>query len=863
MKQNMRKYQIVWLLICLLFCSSALPAADWTTKYLPGSLERGAQARLDSIYASSTRQVMALNGEWQARRAGEETWHQVRVPGAYDFEGEVEFKRTFRLDSTYATHAFELIAYGIGNRCTLFLNGRFIGSHDQGRMSLTIDLDSGKLNLGAENELTVITDNTLLPRSGLPLQHSPGLGRNYGGIFRDIFLLAKPLVFISKADITEVFSAEFDTCRLAIAATIYLPEDRAHAEEINFFVEVWQRKPSSLLLRSERLPLQVQDGDVQAISTITLPDFTPWTPDQPYLYELRLYLTRDLGVVDEVRLNIGLNQVSVNNGRFSLNGERVKLRGVDWYSVFPETGAVADWEALQQDVRAIKNLGANAVHVVGGAAHPDLLRLCDRIGLLVFTELPLSFVPPQRFADPAFVAQVASYFEATVTRNRLHPSSAAIGVGRDLGLEQRGFPGQLRKLFSKAEIPLFQSFRVLQAEYIPEEIDLVWVDLYHHRQAEREQWFANLNHPVLISSGSRLETPDASPRHVGNSRGSDEQRPLWPQEWQAARLHRAMQQLVATVDPAGMFIHTFADWRGNHPPLGFAASKRPWLNQTGLVSFERERRIAYELVEDVFKQREPLRTSVQAVSAQTPNLYPVVGLGLVLFFLFIFKRSRRFRGNLQRIYKFPHGFYTDLRENRRIPVLHTLAVGCLTCAILGTIFSSLVFDLRNHALFDEILNHLIPTDSLKLKVGYVIWQPALAIAITSMSVLLVGLALSVALRTASFIIGVRLPSIQFVTLVFWASANFIFLLPIIPIYHRIIAQTNLVTPAVLVVLLFGLWFFGRLIRAVKVTFLLSAPQMLVLVIVMGLVIGGGLGWYLDRELALFDYIPLYWEAVRT
>jgi len=854
MKRMLRKCRQTCLLSSLLL-SSALPAADWTTSYLAGSLESVRSTRLDSIYASSTREVIALNGEWQARRTSEATWYRVRVPGAYDFEGEVEFKRTFVIDSTFSDYSFQLIAHGIGNRCTLFLNGQFIGSHDWGQTSLAIEVDREKLNIAAENELTVVTDNALTPRSSLPLRHSPGLNRNYGGIFSGVFLLAKPVMFMDKPSIAKEFSADFQECRLSISSTIHIPENMTLDEEFYFLVEMWDRDRNSILVRSERRPLEMRNGRGSGTVNITMKDLSLWTPDHPVLYELRLYLMRSGDIVDEMRLNLGLNQISVRDGVFRLNEKPIELKGVDWYNQFPETGPVADWSTLTQDMRAIKNLGANAVHVIGGALHPYLLRICDRIGLLVFAELPLSFVPPQRFADPAFLEQVVSYFEAMADRSRFHPSSAAIGVGCDLM-----FPAVLRSALSKAQMPLYQSFRFLQPEGIPEEIDLLWVDLYDTRQIPQEQWFANLEQPVLFSLGSRVEAQD---RQNENSPVSDQKRSLWPQEWQAARLHRVIQQLRGNADPDGLFIHTFADWRGRHPQLRFAAALRPSLNQTGLVGFDRKKRIAYELVEDIFKQREPLRASVQVVAAETPNTYPVVGLGLVLFFLFIFKRSRRFRDNLQRIYKFPHGFYTELRENRRVPVLHTLTLGVLVCAILGTIFSSLAFDLRNHALFDEILNHFITTDSLKLKVGQVIWQPTLSIAVIALSVFLVGLALSAILRTASFVMGVRLPSIQFVTLVFWASANFVFLLPVIPIYHRIIAQTGLFAPAVFVVLFFGFWFAVRLIRGVKMTFLLSLPQTILLVVVMLLLIGGGLGWYLDRELALFDYIPLYWEAVRA
>lgn len=860
-----KNFKFIFLSLLFIFCHGRLPAAEWTDAYLPGSDDTVQNTQLDSLYGSSTREVIVLNGEWQARRMGEESWYRVRVPGAYDFEGEIEFKRTFVIDSTFSGHAFQLIALGVSNRSKLFLNGQFIGSHDRGHTSFVIDLDRNKLNLGAANELTVITDNSLQPRAGLPLQHSPGLPHNHGGIFRDIFLLAKPRTSLSHPVIAKEFADEMRTCHLALASTIHQGEKGVEGN-LDFFVELWNSDDGSLVIRSRRIPLEFQNAKAKVDQILTVENFELWAPERPLLYELRAYVARNRVIVDEVRLNIGFNQFSVRDGTFQLNQEPIKLKGVDWYEMFPASGRVADWPALEQDMRAIKQLGANAVHVIGGAPHPYLLSICDKIGLLVFEELPISFVPPPRFADPAFVEQVASYFEEMVERDRVHPSLAAIGVGRDLKLSRRDFPADLKEVLRKTRVPVYQSYRFFTPENLSPEIDFVWTDLCQ-ADPDPEQFFSRLTHvtqPVIVSCGSQIESPnefrwlanDAAPNQVDDRKTS-----ILIEEWQAAKLHRIIQQLSEQLDPDGLFIHTFADWQGSHPNLAFTSSQYPWWNQTGLVTFERERRIAYELVHDLFKEEEPLQTSVQPSADRNPNIYPIVGLGLVLLFLFIFKRSRRFRGNLRRIYLFPHGFYTELRENRRVPVWHTLALSFLSCTIFGVVLSGLTFTLRHNALFDEILNHLL-TAELKIELNNVIWEPILSIAVFALAVFLIAVVVSVVLRTASFVLGVRLPLIQFVTLVFWAAANFILLLPIVPIYHRLLMQSGWLLPGVVFVGLFGLWFVIRLIRAIKMTFVLSPLQMLVLLTVFFIVFGGGLGWYADKELALFDYIPLYWEAAQ-
>ena len=121
--------------------------------------------------------------------------------------------------------------------------------------------------------------------------------------------------------------------------------------------------------------------------------------------------------------------------------------------------------------------------------------------------------------------------------------------------------------------------------------------------------------------------------------------------------------------------------------------------------------------------------------------------------------------------------------------------------------------------------------------------------------------LTLVLRITSFVLGQDLPFGQFFTLVFWSSANFIWLLPIVPIYFRIISQTAWAASAILVLFLFVLWACGRLLQGLKVVYSLSFFKVGILTMILFAVILGGVGWHYNVKYALFDYVPIYRQII--
>jgi len=243
------------------------------------------QIEPDSSSFSETRRIVNLNGGWQAKKKDAESWTQVWVPGAYDFEGEVEFKRTFAIDSSLAGQSFKLVAFGINNRCKLFLNDEFIGGHEGGHTSFTIELDRQRLFLNEQNELKIEVDNSLLPRSSLPLKHRPMSPRNFGGIFRDIFIAAAPEISIDDLRVSKTFSESFTECQLLVVAS--LKGKNSEDAQIGLRLELWDSENQQRLAGFSIDDLQVEDKITRETIPLDVSGFELWHPDNPKIYELK------------------------------------------------------------------------------------------------------------------------------------------------------------------------------------------------------------------------------------------------------------------------------------------------------------------------------------------------------------------------------------------------------------------------------------------------------------------------------------------------------------------------------------------------------------------------------------------------
>ncbi|GAA4066215.1 glycoside hydrolase family 2 TIM barrel-domain containing protein [Nonomuraea soli] len=175
--------------------------------------------------------------------------------------------------------------------------------------------------------------------------------------------------------------------------------------------------------------------DRPAGETITLEHVEPWSAQHPRLYEASVSNGHE-----RVRLAIGFRTVTIEDAVLKVNGEPLKLKGVNRHEFHPVKGRALDAETMLADVLLMKRHNINAVRTSHYPPHPHFLDLCDRYGLWVvdecdyethgFQELDWRGNPSD---DPRWEQALLDRMRRMVERDKNHPSVIMWSLGNEAG----------------------------------------------------------------------------------------------------------------------------------------------------------------------------------------------------------------------------------------------------------------------------------------------------------------------------------------------------------------------------------------------------------------------------------------------
>ncbi|MGQ0764737.1 MAG: glycoside hydrolase family 2 protein [Gemmatimonadota bacterium] len=147
-----------------------------------------------------------------------------------------------------------------------------------------------------------------------------------------------------------------------------------------------------------------------------------WSPASPTLIDVELELCDEAGnVIDVVHSYTALREIATQGDRVILNGRAYRLRMVLDQGYWPDTGMTApDGAALRRDVELARAMGFNGVRKHQKIEDPRYLYWADRLGLLVWEEMPSAY----RFTAKS-VRRLQREWEDVITRDSSHPCVAA------------------------------------------------------------------------------------------------------------------------------------------------------------------------------------------------------------------------------------------------------------------------------------------------------------------------------------------------------------------------------------------------------------------------------------------------------
>ena len=330
--------------------------------------------------------------------------HNVRaLPLHYsapaDYEMVCGYRRTLRIPEEAAGKRVFLQFDGAAQIAELYCGERLVCEHRCGYTAFRAEITE-LVRPGEEVSVAVkldCTENGQIPPFGFVIDYL-----TYGGLYREAWLDLRGRDYIEDLF---VYTPALD--RLEAVLELSRPDAAVR-------LSVWDGE-SCLLCETGG-----------ARFSLRVPGVMPWSPEEPKRYLCRAELLDERGAVLDVQETFfGFRTVEFRPEGFFLNGKPGYLRGLNRHQCFPFIGYAAPESLQREDARILKEeLSCTAVRTSHYPQSQYFIDECDRLGLLVFTEIP----GWQHIGDEAWKDQAVENVREMVRQYRNHPSIVLWGV---------------------------------------------------------------------------------------------------------------------------------------------------------------------------------------------------------------------------------------------------------------------------------------------------------------------------------------------------------------------------------------------------------------------------------------------------
>lgn len=399
-------------------------------------------------------------GRWQTI-ALPHTWnriggHPAKAPDANDVKGKGWYHLNFTAPAGIAKPRRTWLQFdGASIVCDVWLNSVRVGHHAGGVSGFRFDV-SDVIRPG-DNKLVVSTDNSAPEKKGSVTAEVLPMGGDwfmYGGLYRKVSLVTTAPVHIDMADDggpgVYARTVSLDAGRAQVEVVSKVRNDAGTSRSINVRTALVDQQGK--VVASATRPLALPAGalnETKAVLEVRKPHLWNGVPD-PYLYKVRVDVLADGKRVDGMTQNVGIRTMRFDPDRgFFLNGKHLALHGVNRHQESGANGWATTDQELERDYAIIKEMGANTVRLAHYQHAQAEYDLADRMGLVVWAEMPLVFLAApygEREPTPGFVANAEQHLREMIRQNFNHPSIAVWSIANEPNISGAWMPIKVQTL---------------------------------------------------------------------------------------------------------------------------------------------------------------------------------------------------------------------------------------------------------------------------------------------------------------------------------------------------------------------------------------------------------------------------------
>lgn len=509
----------------------------------------------------------------------------LRVPGDWNtqreslffYEGPLWYEKDFSYQKKPAKRAFLHIA-AANYRSYVWVNGSKACEHEGGYTPFDCEVTS--ILQDGPNFAVIAVDNTRLA-DGAPTRQTDWW--NYGGLTRDVSLIEVPAQFIDDYALQLQRGARTEI------------EGWVHVDGAQAGTPVTVNIPELQLTQTATV-----EADGRASFHLHATGLELWSPEHPKLYRVEIRSGDDV-----LQDDIGFRTVEVRGTQILLNGAPIFLRGICAHAEAPyRTGRAYSDEDARTLLGWVRELGANYVRLAHYPHDERMTRLADKMGILVWSEIPVYWAV--QFENPAVLAKAQQQLHEMIRRDRNKASVILWSVANETPataartaflrtLAKNAHDEDPTRLVTAALLVRTQGNKKIVDDALGEALDVIGVNEYigwyekKPEDADQTEWQIAFQKPLIVSEFGG----DAK---YGLHGAATER---WTEEYQASIYRHQLGMLNRISQLRGMSPWILMDFRSPRRPL---PGIQDYFNRKGLISEDGKKKQAFYILQKAYQE---------------------------------------------------------------------------------------------------------------------------------------------------------------------------------------------------------------------------------------------------------------------
>ena len=509
----------------------------------------------------------------------------ITIPGDWNsqdpilfyYEGTVWFKKSFDYEIKENKRLF--VYFGAVNyKAEVYFNGVKLGIHEGGFTPFNFEISS--IIKAKDNFLVVKVDN-VRHKEAVPTLNTDWF--NYGGITRDVILIEEPKSFVQEYK-------------------IQLKKGYKNTLSGYVKINIFDKRTDFVSIKIPELKINYK-GKIDANGSVNFEiinkNIKYWFPESPKLYDVSVEYDNQI-----LKDNIGFRTIETQNAKILLNGKSIFLKGISIHEE-NDKGGRANSEA--DGIRLLtwaKELGCNYVRLAHYPHNETIIRLADKMGLMVWEEIPVYWTID--FANLETYKNAENQITTTIKRDQNSACVIIWSVANETPVsdQRNAFLNNListaktldsTRLISAALLTKSKNLNSYVDDPIAENLDIVSFNEYlgwyggNLEDAEKIQWTSKYNKPVIVSEFGG----DAKQGFHGDKTER------WTEEFQEYLYSQNLKMIQKIPNICGLSPWILVDFRS---PRRVLPGIQDGYNRKGLISNDGNKKKAFSTLKTFYQK---------------------------------------------------------------------------------------------------------------------------------------------------------------------------------------------------------------------------------------------------------------------